>query len=212
MFAAVIPALLLYTLLFMETHICELIMMEKTKEKKGAGLHLDIVLLSLINLVSGAIGGPWICAATVRAVSHVSALTVMSTTHVPGEAPKVVGIRDQRLTAFSVSVLLGVSVLLAPSLKLVPFAAEVGLGHACIAAAMQSPFVEPGITNNSQLAFLTVVYGVVLYQASGLISTGSEMLQLVPSIAGIVGSIVLPILGAAPDGVPRTLRSRADLA
>merc|ERR1712012_1503467 len=97
MFAAAIPAILLYLLLFMETHICELIMMEK-KEEKGAGLHLDIVLLSLINLVSGSIGGPWICAATVRAVSHVSALTVMSTTHVPGEAPKVVGIRDQRLT------------------------------------------------------------------------------------------------------------------
>ena len=62
MFAAVIPAILLYLLLFMETHICQLIMMEKTKEKKGAGLHLDIVLLSFINLVSGAIGGPWICA------------------------------------------------------------------------------------------------------------------------------------------------------
>merc|ERR1712012_1410202 len=127
MFAAAIPAILLYLLLFMETHICELIMMEKTKEKKGAGLHLDIVLLSLINLVSGSIGGPWICAATVRAVSHVSALTVMSTTHVPGEAPKVVGIRDQRLTAFSVSVLLGVSVLLAPILKLVPFAVLFGV-------------------------------------------------------------------------------------
>ena len=62
-----------------------------------------------------------------RAVSHVSALTVMSTTHVPGEAPKVVGIRDQRLTAFSVSVLLGVSVLLAPILKLVPFAVLFGV-------------------------------------------------------------------------------------
>merc|ERR1712051_1100186 len=113
--------------LFMETHICQLIMMEKTKEKKGAGLHLDIVLLALINLVSGAIGGPWICAATVRAVSHVSALTIMSTTHVPGEAPKVVGIRDQRMTAFTVSVLLGVSVLLAPILKLVPFAVLFGV-------------------------------------------------------------------------------------
>merc|ERR1712013_333394 len=127
MFAAAIPAILLYLLLFMETHICELIMMEKTKEKKGAGLHLDIVLLSLINLVSGSIGGPWICAATVRAVSHVSALTVMSTTHVPGEAPKVVGIRDQRLTAFSVSVLLGVSIVLAPILKMVPFAVLFGV-------------------------------------------------------------------------------------
>merc|ERR1719464_2378163 len=78
-------------------------------------------------MVSATFGGPWICAATVRAVSHVSALTVMSTTHVPGEAPKVVGIRDQRMTAFTVSVLLGVSVLLAPILKLVPFAVLFGV-------------------------------------------------------------------------------------
>merc|ERR1719346_772255 len=126
-FAGFLPAILLYLLLFIETHICELIMMEKTKEEKGAGLHLDIVLLSLMNMVCAFFGGPWICAATVRAVSHVSALTVMSTTHVPGEAPKVVGIRDQRLTAFSVSVLLGVSVLLAPILKLVPFAVLFGV-------------------------------------------------------------------------------------
>ena len=29
---------------------------------------------------------------------------------------------------------------------------------------------------------------------------GSELLLLVPSLAGIVGSVVLPILGAVPDG------------
>ena len=44
-FAALAPAVLLYLLLFMETHICELIMMERTREEKGAGVHLDIVLL-----------------------------------------------------------------------------------------------------------------------------------------------------------------------
>ena len=127
MFAAILPALLLYVLLFMETHICELIMMEKTKEEKGAGLHLDIVILSLINMVSGTFGGPWICAATVRAVSHVSALTVLSTTNAPGEAPKVVGIRDQRVTAFCVSLLLGLSILMSPILKQVPFAVLFGV-------------------------------------------------------------------------------------
>jgi len=127
MFAGILPAFLLYMLLFMETHICELIMMEKTKEQKGAGLHLDIVLLALINLVCGIFGGPWICAATVRAVSHVSALTVMSTANVPGEAPKVVGVRDQRVSATMVSLLLGLSILMAEALKLVPFAVLFGV-------------------------------------------------------------------------------------
>jgi Ca2+/Na+ antiporter len=36
--------------------------------------------------------------------------------------------------------------------------------------------------------------------ASGLISEGSELLLLVPSMAGLVGGVVLPLLGAVPDG------------
>merc|ERR1740121_2237669 len=64
-----------------------------------------------------------------------------------------------------------------------------------------TPFVEPVDLNSCQLAFMTIIYAVVLYQASGLISGGSEMLQLVPSVAGLVGSVVLPILGAVPDGM-----------
>ena len=67
------------------------------KLKKGRGVHWDIVLLSLLNLISGLFGGPWICAATVRAMSHLAALTVMSTTHAPGESPKIVDIKGNRL-------------------------------------------------------------------------------------------------------------------
>lgn len=33
-----------------------------------------------------------------------------------------------------------------------------------------------------------------------MISDGSELLLLVPSLAGVVGSVVLPVLGAVPDG------------
>jgi len=127
MFAAIIPAILLYLLIFMETQICELIIMERTGEAKGAGLHLDIVLLSFINLFSSIVGGPWVCAATVRAVSHLSALTVMSSANIPGVAPRIVGVRDQRLTAILVYILLGLSVLMAPVLKKVPFAVLFGV-------------------------------------------------------------------------------------
>lgn len=35
----------------------------------------------------------------------------------------------------------------------------------------------------------------VLMQASNLISDGSELLLLVPALAGVVGSVVLPVLG-----------------
>ena len=51
-----------------------------------------------------------------------------------------------------------------------------------------------------QLLFLFFAYGYILMVSSNMISDGSELLLLVPSLAGVVGSIVLPILGAVPDG------------
>lgn len=51
-----------------------------------------------------------------------------------------------------------------------------------------------------QLMFLTAVYGYILFTASNMISDGSELLLLVPAVAGLVGSVVLPVLGAVPDG------------
>ena len=62
-------------------------------------------------------------------------------------------------------------------------------------------FIEPASCNTYQLVFLTCVYGYFLFKGSSMISDGSELLLLVPSIAGIVGSIVLPVLGAVPDSL-----------
>lgn len=52
----------------------------------------------------------------------------------------------------------------------------------------------------AQLAFLAFTYGYILFYASNMIADGSELLLLIPKIAPIVGSVVLPILGAVPDG------------
>ena len=51
-----------------------------------------------------------------------------------------------------------------------------------------------------QLIFLGVAYAYILCYASNMISDGSELLLLIPSVAGLVGSVVLPVLGAVPDG------------
>jgi hypothetical protein len=51
-----------------------------------------------------------------------------------------------------------------------------------------------------QILFLGLVYGYFLFYGSNLISDGSELLLLVPNLKGLVGSVVLPILGAVPDG------------
>ena len=52
-----------------------------------------------------------------------------------------------------------------------------------------------------QVITLGGVYGYGLFYAANLISDGAELLLLVPAIAGMVGSIVLPVLGAVPDGM-----------
>jgi len=51
-----------------------------------------------------------------------------------------------------------------------------------------------------QVMLLLVVYGAVLFKSADVLSEGSELLMFVPSIKDVVGSIVLPILGAVPDG------------
>lgn len=51
-----------------------------------------------------------------------------------------------------------------------------------------------------QLLSIGAVYGYLLMNASNMISDGSELLLLVPSMSGLVGSVVLPVLGAVPDG------------
>ena len=51
-----------------------------------------------------------------------------------------------------------------------------------------------------QVLSLTFCYAYILFTASNMLSDGSELLLLVPSMAGIVGSNVLPILAAVPDG------------
>lgn len=79
-FVSLIPALLVYVLVFMESHISELIVDKPERRlKKGSGFHLDIVLLCLLNSLCGLFGMPWHCAAAVRSVAHVTSVTIMST-------------------------------------------------------------------------------------------------------------------------------------
>ncbi|GAB6019826.1 hypothetical protein CHUAL_001367 [Chamberlinius hualienensis] len=127
-FAAFLPAMLFFILLFMEVQICELIMKKAERRlKKGSGFHLDILLMCLLNLLSSLVGGPWMSAAIVRAISHVMSLTVMSQTHAPGDKPHILEVKDQRLTNLFVSLLVGVSVFMTSVLKLIPVSVLFGI-------------------------------------------------------------------------------------
>ncbi|XP_043248808.1 band 3 anion transport protein isoform X2 [Colletes gigas] len=126
--ACIVPALLVYILVFMETQISELIIDKKERKlRKGNGYHMDIVVVCLMNVGCGLMGAPWCCAASVRSLTHVSAVTVMSRTHAPGDKPHIVEVKEQRVSALLVAVLIGVSVLMAPLLRRVPMSVLLGV-------------------------------------------------------------------------------------
>ena len=76
--------------------------------KKSSGLHWDIVLLCILNVPATFFGGPWMCVAQVRAMTHLSALTVMSTNHAPGESSKIIEVKGKciKIEDFTLSLLL----------------------------------------------------------------------------------------------------------
>lgn len=65
---------------------------------------------------------------------------------------------------------------------------------------MIGPSVDPADVGLTGLLWLFLSYGYALYFAANMIGEGSELLLLVPSMAGLVGGVVLPLLGAVPDG------------
>ncbi|ODM91903.1 Anion exchange protein 2 [Orchesella cincta] len=127
-FLAIIPAFLVFILIFMETSICgRLVAKKDNKLKKGGGFHLDIFLLGIINAGAASVGGCWVCAATVRAVAHTTSLVVFSTNNPPGEKPAILGANEQRVSGLVISVMLGLSVYLSPALVLIPMAVLFGV-------------------------------------------------------------------------------------
>ena len=83
-------------------------MIVSKKTKKGTGFHLDLMLIGSFSLLSGFMGLPLLTFATVRTVAHVSALSVMSRTHAPGEKPKLIEVKEQRLTGLAVHIMIGI--------------------------------------------------------------------------------------------------------
>jgi Ca2+/Na+ antiporter len=68
--------------------------------------------------------------------------------------------------------------------------------------SMADLFPEVGSDNNwMQVTVQTGLYGYVLFVAANMIGDSAELLLLVPELTAIVGSILLPILGAVPDGM-----------
>ncbi|XP_044525042.1 sodium-driven chloride bicarbonate exchanger [Gracilinanus agilis] len=119
--AAIIPALLCTILIFMDQQITAVIINRKEhKLKKGCGYHLDLLMVAVMLGVCSIMGLPWFVAATVLSITHVNSLKLESECSAPGEQPKFLGIREQRVTGLMIFVLMGSSVFMTSILKFIP--------------------------------------------------------------------------------------------
>ncbi|XP_023676482.2 electrogenic sodium bicarbonate cotransporter 1-like isoform X1 [Paramormyrops kingsleyae] len=116
-----VPALLVTILLFMDQQITAVIINRKEhKLKKGAGYHLDLFWVAVLIILCSFMGLPWYVAATVISIAHIDSLKMETETSAPGEQPKFLGVREQRVTGVFVFILTGLSVFMSPILKFIP--------------------------------------------------------------------------------------------
>ncbi|XP_013869373.1 solute carrier family 4 member 1b (Diego blood group) [Austrofundulus limnaeus] len=124
MFASCIPALLVFILIFLESQITTLIISKPERKMiKGSGFHFDLLVLVGMGGLCAIFGMPWLSAATVRSVTHANALTVMS----KGPKPVIERVLEQRISGIVVALLVGLSILMEPILKLIPMSALFGI-------------------------------------------------------------------------------------
>ncbi|CAG5122765.1 unnamed protein product, partial [Candidula unifasciata] len=119
--AAVIPALLCTILIFMDQQITAVIVNRKeNKLKKGSGYHLDLFIVAVLIVICSFLGLPWFVAATVLSINHVNSLKKESQCSAPGERPKFLGVREQRVTGTLIFLFIGLSVFLTSVLQFIP--------------------------------------------------------------------------------------------
>ncbi len=146
-FAAVIPAMLVTISLFMDQQIAAVIVNRKENElkvcsnlrlivvfyitfflmilaliqsQKGCGYHLDLFVLSILTIICSFFGLPWFVATIVLSMTHVNSLKMVSETAAPGDKPQFLGVREQRVTQISISVLCGLSIFFVSVLQRIP--------------------------------------------------------------------------------------------
>ncbi|KAG5879054.1 hypothetical protein JTB14_019481 [Gonioctena quinquepunctata] len=115
------PALLGTILIFMDQQITAVIVNRKEHNlRKGCGYHLDLFILAILIQICTTMGLPWFVAATVLSLNHVHSLRLESECTAPGDKPRFLGVREQRVTHVLIFLSIGLSVFLTPMLRHIP--------------------------------------------------------------------------------------------
>ena len=128
-FASIVPALMATILLYLDQNITtRLVNAPGNRLTKGAGFHLDLLVVGLITLVGSVFGLPWMVAATVHALNHVKSLATQETVNLGGEMrERIKEVRENRISPLLVHLLIACSLLLLPLVNLIPNAVLFGL-------------------------------------------------------------------------------------
>lgn len=128
-FAAAGPALMATILLFLDQNITtRLVNAPSHKLRKGPGFHLDLFVVGLITAVSSVFALPWIVAATVHSLNHVKALADVDVVEKGGQRRETITrVRENRVSPLAIHVMIAVSILMLPLIKLIPMAVLFGL-------------------------------------------------------------------------------------
>ncbi len=124
------PALLLAVLVFVDQNItARLVNSPQHKLTKGPAYHWDLALVAVLMGVCSLFGLPWLVAATVRSLNHVRSLATVEEAVLPSgeKRERIVHVRENRITPLAIHLLIALSLLLLPLLKLVPMAVLYGL-------------------------------------------------------------------------------------
>lgn len=128
--AAAGPALLVTILVFLDQNItARIVNSPDHKLGRGSAYHLDLAVVGVLVGLCSLVGLPWLVAATVRSLNHVRSLATTEKVSGPdGESrEKIIHVRENRVTGLAIHVLVALSLLALPVLRMVPMAVLYGL-------------------------------------------------------------------------------------
>jgi mannitol/fructose-specific phosphotransferase system IIA component (Ntr-type) len=129
-FAAIGPAIFSALLVFLEQNItARIVNSPDHKLQRGETYHLDLGIVGILIGVCSLFGLPWLRAATVRSLNHVRSLaTSEEAVTSDGERhDRIIHVRENRISALAIHIMLGLSLALLAVLKMVPMAVLYGL-------------------------------------------------------------------------------------
>ena len=129
--AAIGPGVLAAVLVYLTQNItARLVNSPDHKLRKGPAYHLDLAIVGGLIGVCSLFGLPWLVAATVRSLAHVRGLATLEEV-VPSTGgttrERVTHVQENRITGLAIHLLLALSLLLLPALKIVPMAVLYGI-------------------------------------------------------------------------------------